>query len=330
MPRTVITRSPKHTPLCDSKCEIKHNDLVLSLYESNLGPPISKENRIGISCGHLNLKQCIEACVSQGWDRDSFVEDTSEVLQKPLIYLAACFGKGKSLDLLLKMGLSPSSRTKEGETALHGAVRYLYKCCGLCSSKVRKQYFLTLFMELNRSDPKLVLQKDHLQQQTALQAAAEMLTKDKLDHLCKLTYKSKRKRHLCKRSYRSKQQRDYYQMCLETMLNSMLASLQRGFVSYDEVMEAINSKDHEGNTVMNILARSPHEQGSAVFQYIMDKFLNIDKETMMSLSITPLDTQTPVPGYTQTPVPGDTQTPVPGVLPSPQTTLPGVSIVHNH
>ena len=292
----MITRSPKHTPLCDSKCEIKHNDLVLSLYESNLGPPISKENRIGISCGHLNLKQCIEACVNRGWDRDSFVEDTSEVLQKPLVYLAACFGKGKSLDLLLKMGLSPSSRTKEGETALHGAVRYLYKCCGLCSSKVRKQYFLTLFTELNRNDPKLVLQKDQTQQQTALHAAAEMLTKDKLDHLCKLTYKSKRKRHLCKRSYRSKQQRDYYHMCLETMLNSMVESMQKGFISYEEVMETIESKDHEGNTVMNILGRSPHEEGSAVYRYILDTFLNSNKEKMMELNVSMLNVQKTVQG----------------------------------
>ena len=255
-----MSNSLLHTPFCSKMCAVKHHELVVALcMDDNRG----KRTEFGYELGkyHVLLRQCVENFTSNGWDRNSDVPDCSKHLRFPLVYLAAAFGKHKSLEGLLKMDFSPTARSASGETALHAAVRSLYHHI-YSDSERKKTIFDHIVNILGEHEPKIFSLSDSNRNQTPLHVAARELVEA---GLCS--------RRTCGKQSNPDAKRIYYKGCLETMLKKLLELKERRSLSQDEVLNAVGQQDKEGNTVLHILATSPHEYGHSVFHFITGNFL---------------------------------------------------------
>ena len=255
----MMSSSLLHTPFCSKMCSVKHHDLVLALcMDDNRG----KRTEFGYELGkyHVLLRECVDKFTSNGWDRNTDVPDCSKHLRFPLVYLAAAFGKHKSLEGLLKMDFSPSARSTSGETALHAAVRSLYHHI-YSDSERKKAIFDNIVNVLGDHEPKIFSLSDTIRGQTPLHVAARELVEA---GLCS--------RRTCGKQSNPDAKRIYYKGCLETMLKKILELKERLKFSEEEVMSTVGQQDKEGNTMLHILAASQHEYGQSVFQFITGNF----------------------------------------------------------
>ena len=112
-----------HTPFCAKDCTIDHHNLIKALcIEKN-----RKENSRFSSKSHVLLRQCIQLCEQNGWDRNSAIPDDLPELRQPLLYLTCAFGKHRVLETLLKLEFDVSVVTKDGKNCLHALVDHFYR-----------------------------------------------------------------------------------------------------------------------------------------------------------------------------------------------------------
>lgn len=248
-----------HTPFCSKMCSVKHHELVTALcMDDNRG----KRTEFGYELGkyHVFLRECVENFTSNGWDRNGDVPDCSKHLRFPLVYLAAAFGKHKSLEGLLKMDFSPTARSASGETALHAAVRSLYHHI-YTDSERKKAVFDHIVNVLGEHEPKIFSLSDNTRGQTPLHVAARELVEAGIGS-----------RRTCGKQSNPDAKRLYFKGCLETMLKKLLEFRERQICSDEDILNTLGQQDKEGNTVLHILATSSHDHGQSAFQFVTGNF----------------------------------------------------------
>ena len=236
-----------HSRLCNKRCATVHHTLVLALFD---------EERTVKSSSDSDLLSCIKSCVKSGWDRNSDVPDQSPHYQFPLLYLSAVLGKPKTLTTLLKNGLDASVRTQDGETALHGVTRLIYKGYPQ-NANVKKSVFKRIVSILLEHEPKLFLVKDN-NGQTVLHTVSRCLV-DAGPVTSGLWAGSTGKLSFFRDSV--------------IFLVEMLCQLKE---SHDVTLEEFNAivlaKDKDGKTVTDVLACCLRAEGREVFNFVTTQF----------------------------------------------------------
>lgn len=261
-----------HTPFCAKNCKIEHHDLVtvLCLDSSQKSDELPDL-----------LRECIDSY--SNWDHNSEVPDPLEELRCPLMYLASSFGKGGLVRALLEDGFDAHAVTSNGETALHGAVQYIYRTGSLKSQglkvaatlgpiKNRRRAFELILFNLTDVDPKIMFVQDN-DGDTAFHVAAEKIWNDRQnDRLGKSA--------------------TFFQSCMTSMLNRMLELEEAGEVTREEILEALNMENNDGDTIFHILARD-YAFGFKTMKEILKKFfpgqvpskVNKENETVWSIAL---------------------------------------------
>ena len=224
-----------HTPFCAKNCKIEHHDLVtvLCLDSSQKADELPDL-----------LRECIDSY--QNWDHNSEVPDSLEELRCPLIYLASAFGKAGLVRALLQDNFDVRALNFNGETALHGAVQYIFHTGTLKSRglkvastlgpiKNRMKAFEQILAALTDSDPKIMFIQDN-EGNTVFHAAAENIWNDQQND------------RLGKRA-------GFFQFCLKSMLTRTLDLEGDRKITREEIIEALNAENGDGDTIFHILAR---------------------------------------------------------------------------
>ena len=261
-----------HTPFCAKNCKIEHHDLVtvLCLDSSQKSDELPDL-----------LRECIESY--SNWDHNSEVPDPLEELQCPLMYLASAFGKAGLVRALIQDNFDAHAVTSNGETALHGAVQYIYRTGSLKAQglkvaatlgpiKNRRRAFERILVTLTDVDPKIMFVQDN-DGDTAFHVAAEKIWNDRQnDRLGKSA--------------------TFFQSCMSSMLNRMLELEETGEVTRVEILEALNMENNDGDTIFHILARD-YAFGFKTMKEILKKFfpgqvpskVNKENETVSSIAL---------------------------------------------
>lgn len=261
-----------HTPFCSKNCKIEHHDLVtvLCLDSSQKSDELPDL-----------LKECIDSY--RNWDHNSEVPDPLEDLRCPLIYLASAFGKAGLVKALLQDNFDAHAVTSNGETALHGAVQYIYRTGSLQTRglkvastlgpiKNRRRAFERILVTLTDVDPKIIFVQDN-EGNTVFHAAAENIWNDRQnDRLGKSA--------------------TFFQFCMSSMLNRVLELEETGEVTRAEILEALNTENNDGDTIFHILARD-YAFGFKTMKEILKKFfpgqvpskVNKENQTVSSIAL---------------------------------------------
>lgn len=240
-----------HTPFCSTTCKIEHHDLVtvLCLDSSQKSDELPDL-----------LKECIESY--RNWDHNSEVPDPLEDLRCPLIYLASAFGKVGVVKALLQDNFDARAMTSNGETALHGALQYIYLTGSLRTRglkvasalgpiKNRRRAFEQILVALTDVDPKIIFVQDN-DGNTAFHAAAENIWNDRQND-------------------RLGNSATFFQFCMTSMTNRLLELENAGELSRAEILEALNKQNSDGDTIFHILARD-YAFGFKTMKQILKKF----------------------------------------------------------
>ena len=259
-----------HTPFCSKNCKIEHHDLVtvLCLDSSQKSDELPDL-----------LRECIESY--SNWDYDSEVPDPLEELRCPLVYLASAFGKAGLVKALIQDNFDARVVTSNGETALHGAVHYIYRTGSLKSQglkvastlgpiKNRRRAFERILVTLTDVDPKIIFVQDN-EGNTVFHIAAEGIWNDRQnDRLGKSA--------------------TFFRSVMSSMLNRMLELEEAGEVTRAEILEVLNAENKDGDTVFHILARD-YVFGFKTIKEIRRKFFpgqvpsKVNKENQTAWSI---------------------------------------------
>ena len=261
-----------HTPFCSKGCKIKHHDLVtvLCLDSSQKSDELPDL-----------LKECVESY--RNWDHNSEVPDPLEELRCPLLYLASAFGKAGLVKALLQDNFDAHVVTSNGETALHGAVQYIYRTGSLKAQglkvastlgpiKTRRRAFERILATLTDVDPKITFVQDN-EGNTAFHVAAEKIWNDQQnDRLGKSA--------------------TFFQSCMRSMANRTLELEEAGEVTRAEILEALNAENNDGDTIFHILARDD-AFGFKTMKGILKKFfpgqvpskVNKENQTVPSIAL---------------------------------------------
>ena len=236
-----------HSRFCSRKCSIVHHVLVLALLdeERNVRNPKDKD-----------LLSCVKSCVNSGWDRDSIIPDESPNYQLPLLYLTAILGKAKTLAALLKYGLNVSTRTKDGETVLHGATRFIYK--GYQQNiNVKKSVYKRIVSLLLEYEPKLILARDN-KQQTVLHKVSHCLVE--AEPRITGTWAG----------YTGKM--FFYRDCLILLVQNLLQMKEINSFTAEEVNGIFVAKDKDGKTFADILSNCLVKEAQGVLKYLVEQY----------------------------------------------------------
>lgn len=261
-----------HTPFCSRNCKIEHHDLitVLCLDSSQKSDELPDL-----------MKECIESY--RNWDRNSDVPDPSEDLRCPLIYLAASFGKAGLVKALLQENFDARAVTSTGETALHGAVQYIYLTGSLLTRglkvaaslgpiKNRRRAFVQILDALTDEDPKIIFVQDN-DGNTVFHATAENIWNDRQnDRLGKSA--------------------TFFQFCMSSLSNRALELEEAGDMTREEILDGLNMENSEGDTIFHILARD-YAFGFKTMKQILKKFfpgqvpskVNKENQTVASIAL---------------------------------------------
>ena len=268
----VMVSQKYHTPFCAKNCKIEHHDLVtvLCLDSSQKSDELPDL-----------LRECIESY--RNWDHNSDVPDPMEELRCPLIYLASAFGKAGLVRALLQDNFDAHAVTSNGETALHGAVQYIYRTGSLRTQglkvsstlgpiKNRRRAFERILVTLTDVDPKIMFVQDN-DGNTVFHVAAEKIWNDRQnDRLGKSA--------------------TFFQSCMSSILNRMLELEEAGVVTRAEILEALNIENNDGDTIFHILARD-YAFGFKTMKGILKKFfpgqvpskVNKENQTVSSIAL---------------------------------------------
>lgn len=261
-----------HTPFCAKNCKIEHHDLVtvLCLDSSQKSDELPDL-----------LKECIDSY--QNWDHNSEVPDPLEELRCPLIYLASAFGKAGLVRALLQDNFDARALNFNGETALHGAVQYIFRtgtlktrglkvAATLGPIKNRMKAFDRILTALTDSDPKIMFVQDN-DGNTAFHAAAENIWNDRQnDRLGKSA--------------------GFFQCCLKSMITRVLELEEAWKVTREEILQALNAENSDGDTIFHILARD-YAYGFRSMKLVLNKFFpgqvptkaNKENETVANIAL---------------------------------------------
>ena len=190
------------------------------------------------------LKECINSY--ENWDHNGEVPDPLEELRCPLIYLAAAFGKAALVRALLQDNFDARALNFNGETALHAAAQYIFLTGGLKSRglkvastlgpiKNRMKAFEQILVALTDSDPKIMFVQDN-DGNTVFHAAAENIWNDRQND-------------------RLGRSAGFSQFCLKTMITRALQLEEARKVSREEITQAMNAVNSDGDTIFHMLAR---------------------------------------------------------------------------
>lgn len=261
-----------HTPFCSKNCKIEHHDLVtvLCLDSSQKSDELPDL-----------LKECIESY--RNWDHNSEVPDPLEDLRCPLLYLASAFGKAGLVKALLQDNFDARAVTSTGETALHGAVQYIYLTGSLRTRglkvastlgpiKNRRRAFERILVALTDVDPKIIFVQDN-DGNTAFHAAAESIWNDRQND-------------------RLGRSATFFQFCMSSMINRVLELEDAGEVTRAEILEALDKENNDGDTIFHILARD-YAFGFKTMKQILKKFfpgqvpckVNKENKTVSSIAL---------------------------------------------
>lgn len=257
-----------HTPFClDRNCTITHHDLVVALCTDSRywAARIQRLGELPIV-----VKQAIESSKLSGWVQDSDVPDPLDELKSPLIYLASAFGKVGIVEGLLRSNFNPRAVNRHGETALHGAVKHLFKS-GLSAWKLsigstvstkerREEVFSGILSLLTDCYPKILGVKDS-RGFTPLHISASTIARQNGHYRY-----AKMKKRAC-----------FQQFCFTKMINRLF-ELEGSSFSKEEVIEIIKTADN-GNrdSILHILARNS-ERGFEVLKYVQDLLSSLGTE----------------------------------------------------
>jgi len=197
------------------------------------------------------------------------------------VYLASAFGKAGLVKALIQDNFDARVVTSNGETALHGAVHYIYRTGSLKSQglkvastlgpiKNRRRAFERILVTLTDVDPKIIFVQDN-EGNTVFHVAAEGIWNDRQnDRLGKSA--------------------TFFQGVMSNMLNRMLELEEAGEVTRAEILEALNAENKDGDTVFHILARD-YAFGFKTMKEIRKKFFpgqvpsKVNKENQTAWSI---------------------------------------------
>lgn len=251
-PNYAMVSQKYHTPFCSKNCKIEHHDLVtvLCLDSSQKSDELPDL-----------LKECIES-YGRSWDHNSQVPDPLEDLRCPLIYLASAFGKAGLVKALLQDNFDPRALNSYGETALHGAVGYIYRTGSLQSRglkvastlgpiKNRRKAFERVLVALTDSDPKIIFVQDN-EGNTVFHAAAENIWNDRQND-------------------RQGRSATFFQFCMSTMVNRVLELEEARKVTRTETLEGLNAQNNDGDTIFHIFARD-YAYGFKTMKQILKTF----------------------------------------------------------
>lgn len=232
---TSMVAQKYHTPFCEKNCKIEHHDLVtvLCLDSSQKSDELPDL-----------LKECINSY--QNWDHNGEVPDPLEELRCPLIYLAAAFGKASLVRALLQDNFDARALNFNGETALHAAVQYIFLTGALKSRglkvastlgpiKNRMKAFEQILVALTDSDPTIIFVQDN-DGNTVFHAAAENIWNDRQND-------------------RLGRSAGFFQFCLRAIITRALQLEEDRKVSREEITQAMNAVNSDGDTIFHILAR---------------------------------------------------------------------------
>ena len=238
--------SSLHTPLCKKDCVVRHHDLVLSLCldrnSKNLTPGPQR----------VELRKSIKEHIEKGWKCDSEVPDECEKLRHPLIYLAAAFGKSSSLASLLQLGLKPSTRSRDGETALHGAVKHIR--LDRWESKHAHSRFARVVSKLTKAEPRLILATNSLNHQTVFQAVLERLFSCVKQKEMDIHVSCTSINYKVRTPGLGETTQTILQGFFQTLIDKTLDLLQEGKLIDEEVVKVLGAADSQGNTIFHTLA----------------------------------------------------------------------------
>lgn len=269
---TTMVSQKYHTPFCVKNCKIEHHDLVtvLCLDSSQKSDELPDL-----------LRECIDSY--QNWDHNSEVPDPLEDLRCPLIYLASAFGKAGLVRALLQDNFDARALNFNGETALHGAVQYIFRTGTLKTRgfkvastlgpiKNRMKAFERILAALTDSDPKIMFIQDN-NGNTVFHAAAENIWNDRQnDRLGKSA--------------------GFFQFCLKSMITRALDLEGDRKITREEIIEALNAENGDGDTIFHILARD-YAFGFKSMKLVLKKFFpgqvppkaNKENETVVNIAL---------------------------------------------
>lgn len=261
-----------HTPFCSKNCKIEHHDLVTVLCLDNS----QKSDELPDL-----LKECIESY--RNWDHNSEVPDLLEELRCPLIYLASAFGKAGLVKALLQDNFDAHSVNFNGETALHGAIQYIYRTGSLKTQglkvastlgpiKNRRIAFERILVALTDTDPKIIFVPDN-DGNTVFHTAAENIWNDREND-------------------RQGKSATFFQFCMGSMVNRVSELEDAGDLTRAEILEALNAENSDGDTIFHILARD-YAFGFKTMKQILKKYftgqvptkVNKENRTVSSLAL---------------------------------------------
>lgn len=203
----------KCTPFCDKNKEcLDHHELLVAI--------VNCTDMLGSLSNLDNLKECVDKYTKGGWGKDDDVPDAVLENRCPLIHWAAALGKCNALEWMLASGFSPVAKSSgNGETALHRAIKLLYKSRPKFTVKELNPKFAKMVGLLKEA----LLIKDEAHGDTPFHIAANMLVNG--DH-----------------------KPNFFLSCVEVIVNK---AKKMGDYS-DAILNAVNDA---GETVLHILAR---------------------------------------------------------------------------
>lgn len=251
-----------HTPFCRKDCALVHHDLIKALcIERN-----RKETSTRFSSkSHVLLRQCVQLYGQNGWDRNSPIPDPLPDLRHPLLYLTCAFGKHRVLETLVKLDFDPSVTTKDGANGLHGLVDHFYRvgnmkqCGGFMAIDKRLEVFENVVSTLCLRDPNVFSVKEKTNGRTPLHIAAESVLN---------TSRHARVDGRCDPMKRTR----YFQRCLEVMLGHLIELKCNSVLTHAQVMDTVAAQDHEGNTILHVLAMGRTLPGWESIQFVLKNF----------------------------------------------------------
>ena len=249
-----MVSTKQHTTFCSKKCKLPHHNLVTVLCLNSC----DRDGELPDA-----LKECIESQTAFGWDRNADVPDPSlEELRSPLLFLASAFGKADVVEALLKANFRARVLNKDGETPLHGALRHLYRTGSLSSRgvkiasrlgpvKSREKAFKRIMFALSENDPKMLFVQDQERTSAFHVAAGNML--------------GSRKNYRCEKCF--------FHFCLTEMIQRLLELQDSHMLTRDEILDGLNAKNKDGDTVSHMLARDSN-YGFKSLKLLQDAFFS--------------------------------------------------------
>lgn len=267
-------RQRGHTPFCLDTCTLKHHDLVAALCLDKRHNS-ARIHHLGVL--PTGLMKCIELLKLQGWDVDSEIQDPLEELRCPLLYLACAFGKIGIVEGLLRHNFNPRVVNRQGETALHGAVRHLYTAGSfprprtsvepgknLSANRRREEAFFSLLSLLTKYYPRILASKDN-SGFTALHLSATKITRRNCNYQCR-------------RYSKLTNMASFHQFCLKIMIKRLFELEAVFLLTKNEAMEVITTSDNGyGESLLHTLARDS-KGGFEVLKFVGDLLLSLGTE----------------------------------------------------